>query len=86
MARGAGEGGGRAARKLLKTSEVMKRSGLSRQMIYTYHTMGLISEAEKTASGHKLYDEQVLKILKLIHDLQETRHYTLRDLKQIFFK
>jgi DNA-binding transcriptional MerR regulator len=72
--------------RLLKSSEVVKRAGITRQMLYTYTTMGLIAEAEKTASGHKLFDERVLVTLKLIRNLQETRDYTLRDLKQIFFK
>ena len=70
---------------LYKTSDVVKRSGFSRQMVYTYTTMGLIQEAAKTPTGHKLYDESVFVKLKLIHDLHESG-YTLRDIKQIFFK
>ncbi len=75
---------GRRGRRLYKTADVVKRSGFTRQMIYTYTTMGLISEVEKTATGHKLYDESVFRILHLIHNLHE-RGYTLRDIKQIFF-
>lgn len=72
-------------RRLYKTSEVVKKSGFSRQMIYMYTTMGLIAEVEKTPTGHKLFDESVFVKLKLIHNLHE-RGYTLRDIKQIFFK
>ncbi len=75
----------RAERRLYKTADVVKRSGFSRQMIYMYTTMGLISEAAKTRTGHRLYDETVFVKLKLIHDLHACG-YTLRDIKQIFFK
>jgi DNA-binding transcriptional MerR regulator len=82
---GEGRGSARAERRLYKTADVVKKSGFSRQMIYAYTTMGLITEAEKTPTGHKLYDETVFVKLKLIHDLHESG-YTLRDIKQIFFK
>lgn len=72
-------------RQLFKTGEVIKRSGVTRQMLYTYATMGLIEESRKTPTGHKLYDEGVFRRLKLIHDLHESG-YTLRDIKDIFFK
>ena len=72
-------------RPRLKTGELAKQTGLSRQMIYSYVTMGLISEAEKTPSGHKLFDPSVVTRLKLIQDLHEWG-YTLRDIKQIFFR
>jgi len=78
-------GGARPARKRLwKTGEVVRRSGFSRQVIYAYTTMGLLEEAQKTPSDHKLYDDSVFVRLKLIHDLHESG-YTLRDIKQIFF-
>ena len=83
-ARPVGRKGGGASGRLFKTADVVKRSGFTRQMIYTYTTMGLIAEAEKTPTGHKLYDEGVFVLLKLIHHLHE-RGYTLRDIKQIFF-
>ncbi len=34
--------------KLFATGDVMKRSGLSRQVLYQYTTMGLIKEAAFT--------------------------------------
>ncbi len=77
--------GGERERKLYKTGEVIKQSGVSRQMLYTYATMGIIEEAKKTPTGQRLYDEGIFQRLKLIHDLHESR-YTLRDMKDIFFK
>ena len=72
-------------RKLLKSGEVVKRSGVTRQTLYMYATMGLIEESKKTPTGHKLYDESIFQRLKLIHDLQDSG-YTLRDIRDIFFK
>jgi len=69
----------------MKTSEVLARSGISRQMLYLYTTMGLIEPAKKTAAGHGLFEESVLARLKIIRDALETG-YSLRDVKEIFFE
>lgn len=70
---------------LLKTSDVIARSGITRQMLYLYTTMGLIDPRETTAAGHKLFGEDVLSRLKIIRDALETG-YALRDVKEIFFE
>jgi DNA-binding transcriptional MerR regulator len=70
-------------RKLYKTAEVVKKAGITRQMLYTYTTMGLVEEATKTPTGHKLYGESIFKRLKLIHDLHDSG-YTLRDIQELF--
>ncbi len=72
-------------RKLFKSGEVVKQSGITRQMLYMYTTMGLVEEVKKTPTGHKLYDQSIFRRLKLIHDLNESG-YTLRDIRDIFFK
>ena len=69
---------------LLKTGDLVERTGLSRQVIYTYVTMGLIAEVERTDGGHKLFDEGAIVRIRLIQNLNEWG-YTLRDIKQIFF-
>jgi len=46
-------------KKLFKIGEVMRYTGLTRQTIHNYTTFGLITEAERTDSGHRLYDEAV---------------------------
>lgn len=84
MAKGnGGGGGGGGARSLLKSGDIVKRSGVTRQMLYMYTTMGLIEEARTTPTGHKLFHENVIARLKLIHDLQAIG-YSLRDIQQIF--
>ena len=71
--------------QLLKTSDVLARSGITRQMLYLYTTMGLIDPVETTAAGHKLFGEDVLSKLKIVRDALETG-YSLRDVKEIFFE
>ena len=53
-------------KKLYKIGEVMKYSGLSRQTIHNYTMMGLITEEERTPSGHRLYPEGVFARLEKI--------------------
>lgn len=68
-------------RKLYKIGEVMLYSELSRQTLHNYTMMGLIHEAERTPSGHRLYSEEVFALLKKIEMLK--RHRTLREVKQL---
>ncbi len=68
--------------KLFKIGEVMQYTGLSRQTIHNYTLAGLIQEARRTPSGHRLYDESVFDRLEQIKTLQ-TKHYTLFQIKKI---
>ena len=68
--------------KLFKIGEVMEYSGLSRQTIHNYTLAGLIQEARRTPSGHRLYDENVFDRLEQIKILQ-TKNYTLFQIKKI---
>ena len=70
-----------APRKLYKIGEVMKYSGLSRQTIHNYTMMGLIHEAERTDSGHRLYPEDVFERIQKVEMLK--RHRTLREVMQM---
>ncbi len=68
--------------KLFKIGEVMQETGLSRQTIHNYTLAGLIQEARRTISGHRLYDETVFDRLEQIKILQ-TKNYTLFQIKKI---
>ena len=68
-------------RKLYRIGEVTQHTGLSRQTVHNYTTMGLICESEWTAGGHRLYDESVFERLALIEELKRTR--TLRQINEI---
>ena len=71
--------------KLFKIGEVMEYSGLSRQTIHNYTLAGLISEARRTVSGHRLYGEDVFDRIEKIKVLQ-TKNYTLLQIKKILEK
>ena len=68
--------------KLFKIGEVMEYTGLSRQTIHNYTLAGLIQEARRTPSGHRLYDESVFDRLEQIKVLQ-SKNYTLFQIKKI---
>jgi DNA-binding transcriptional MerR regulator len=70
-----------APRKLFKIGEVMKYTGLSRQTIHNYTMMGLIKEAERTESGHRLYSEDVFGRIEKIEMLK--RHRPLREVMDL---
>jgi len=75
----------RDARKLLKTGEFLSRAGISRQTLYTYLTMGLIEEADRTKTGRHLFDERALRRVSIIQRLNSSG-YPLREIKDIYFK
>lgn len=68
--------------KLFKIGEVMQYTGLSRQTIHNYTLAGLIQEARRTPSGHRLYDESVFDRLEQIKILQ-SKNYTLLQIKKL---
>ncbi|RME73223.1 MAG: MerR family DNA-binding transcriptional regulator [Planctomycetota bacterium] len=71
-------------RKLYKIGEVMQYSGLSRQTIHNYTTMELITEAERTPSGHRLYGEEVFERLRRITELKKT--HTLGEIRELLLR
>ena len=68
--------------KLYKIGEIMEYTGLSRQTLHNYTVAGLIHEARRTLSGHRLYDESVFDRLEQIKVLQ-SKNYTLLQIKKI---
>ena len=66
--------------ELLTTGEVMRLSGVSRQRLYSYATLGLIQPA-----GRGRYARTVLRDLQLIVDLNASG-YPLREIREIFFR
>ena len=71
--------------KLYKIGEVMQYSGLSRQTIHNYTMANLISEARRTPSGHRLYDEFVFERIEKIKVLQ-SKNYTLAQIRRLLEK
>jgi DNA-binding transcriptional MerR regulator len=68
--------------KLYKIGEVMQYTSLSRQTLHNYTVAGLIHEARRTISGHRLYDESAFDRLEQIKILQ-AKNYTLSQIKKI---
>ena len=57
-------------RKLFKIGEIMRHTGLSRQTIHNYTMLGLLTEEERTPSGHRLYGEEVFERIEHIKSLR----------------
>ena len=57
-------------RKLWKIGEVAAHTQLSRQTIHNYTILGLITEEDRTESGHRLYGDAVFKNLAEIERLK----------------
>lgn len=68
-------------RKLYKIGEVMRYTGLSRQTIHNYTTLGLLREEERTEAGHRLYGEDVFLRIERIKVLQKKK--SLKEIIQI---
>ena len=78
-------GGVEDHRALLRTAEVLARTQITHQVLYRHITLGLIEPAETTASGLRLFKSNVVQLIEIIKGLSQTG-YSLRDMKDIFFK
>jgi len=74
---------GRIPPKLYRMGEVVEYSGLSRQTIHNYATMGLLRESRWTAGGHRLFDECVFGRLDQIARMKR-RNKTMREIREHF--
>ena len=71
--------------KLYRIGEVVAYSGMSRQTIHNYTTMGLLTESRWTDGGHRLYDESVFERLDRIAELR-AGHKGLQEIRTYFEK
>ncbi len=69
--------------KLYRIGEVVDYSGLSRQTIHNYTTMGLLHESRWTRGGHRLYDESVFARLDHITRMKQLQK-TMQEIRQFF--
>ena len=70
---------------LIRTSEVLKLTGISHQVLYRYITLGLVEPSTTAESGQRLFHPTVVDLINLIQSINDSG-YTLRDIKDIFFK
>ena len=71
--------------KLYRIGEVVEYSGMSRQTIHNYTTMGLLHESRWTTGGHRLYDESVFRRLDQIAELKAASK-SIEDIRDFFQK
>ncbi len=69
--------------KLYRIGEIVEYTGLSRQTVHNYTIMGLITEARRSAGGHRLYEESVFERLDVIEELKRQRK-TMREIRGHF--
>jgi len=67
--------------KLFKIGEVMEYSGVSRQTIHYYTTLGILPVAKRTRSGHRLYREEVFDLLDRVKELKKEK--TLEEIRNL---
>lgn len=65
--------------KRYRIGELARHTGLTRQTLHNYTRWGLITEAEWTPGGHRLYDESVFT--RLSHILRLRRAHTVEQIK-----
>ena len=70
---------------LWKVGELARRSGITRQAVHQYVTMGLLPPTEFTKGGQRLFDQAALERVKLIRNLC-ANGYTLQDIREIFLR
>lgn len=69
--------------KLYSPGEVVRASGISRQVLHNYTVLGLLQPAEVTRTNRRYYDERVFGRIRLIRRMLESG-YRLHDLREAF--
>ena len=60
-------------RKLYRMGDLVRHTGLSRQALHRYITLGLITEDGRTESGHRLFGEGVFARLGRIEEMKRSK-------------
>ena len=71
----------RLPEKLYRMAEVMEHTGLSRQTLHFYATLGLIKEKRRTGSGYRLFAPTVFRDLERVKRMQK-KGMTLREIRE----
>ena len=67
--------------KLYRMAEVIEHTGLSRQTLHYYATLGLIHEKRRTQSGYRLFPPTVFRDLERVKALKQ-KGLTLREIRE----
>lgn len=68
--------------KPLTIGQVAHRSGVGIETVRFYEREGLLAKPERTASGYRNFDEEVIVRLKFIHRAKELG-FTLNEIKEL---
>jgi DNA-binding transcriptional MerR regulator len=79
-----GDVSGNGSEDLFRLGEAARRAAVSPQVLSTYCMYGLVSEVSRTPGGQRLFDESIVRRIRLIQDLK--RRYTLREIREIFLR
>ncbi len=66
--------------KLYKVGEIAVYTGFSRQTIHNYTVLGLITEADRTRGGQRLYSDDVFRKLAQLERMKRTM--TLQEIRK----
>ena len=64
---------------------MLRHTGITHQVLYRYVTLGLIEPARVTGTGQRWFRPSAVSLIRLIQSLNRSG-YTLRSLREIFFK
>ena len=67
--------------KLYRMAEIIEHTGLSRQTLHYYATLGLIHEKRRTQSGYRLFPPTVFRDLERVKSLKQ-KGLTLREIRE----
>lgn len=67
----------------LTVEAVAQHLGITARTLHYYEEMGLIEPTCRTAGGHRLYDEQVVRRLEHIMRLKENLGYSLSEIRHL---
>ena len=72
-------------KKLLPIGSAAKQAGVSRQSVQYYLMLGLLEPTLTTSTGRRLFDEQAIKKIRVIRELNQNG-YPLRAIRDLFYE
>lgn len=71
--------------KLMQIGPAARKAGVSRQSLQYYLMVGLLEPTIVTPTGRRLFDQQAIERIRLIHKLNKSG-YPLRAIRELFMK
>jgi DNA-binding transcriptional MerR regulator len=71
--------------QMMTVGQAAKKAGVSRQSLQYYLMMGLVKPTALSPSGRRLFDEDAVKTIRLVKQLNDSG-YPLRAIRELFFE